>query len=33
MSLAAGTRLGPYEIVWRGHLSIADRVHLRQRPL
>jgi len=21
------------EIVWRGHLSIADRVHLRQRPL
>jgi predicted nuclease of predicted toxin-antitoxin system len=21
------------EIVWRGHLSIADRAHLRQRPL
>jgi len=21
------------EIVWRGHLSIVDRIHLRQRPL
>ena len=27
------TLLARPEIVWRGHLSIVDRIHLRQRPL
>jgi predicted nuclease of predicted toxin-antitoxin system len=27
------TLLARSEIVWRGHLSTVDRVHLRQRPL